>query len=72
LGKAISQEEIAVALEVSRTWYVLLERGTVRASIALLCRIANTFCLDAGERALMLSLALPDLQLDPIIDAVAD
>lgn len=64
LGKPITQEEVAEVLDVSRTWYALLESGAVRASTALLSRIGNAFSLDAEQRAHMLSLALPELATD--------
>jgi DNA-binding XRE family transcriptional regulator len=61
IGRPVTQEEVAEALEVSRTWYALLESGTVRASAALANRIATVFALDAIQRLELFRLAVPGL-----------
>jgi transcriptional regulator with XRE-family HTH domain len=52
VGKAVSQEEVAEAVGISRVWYVRLESGrSVRTSAALLERLANTLMLNDTQRA---------------------
>jgi transcriptional regulator with XRE-family HTH domain len=52
VGKAVSQEEVAEAVGISRVWYNRLEAGrSVRISVALLHRIANTLMLNDTQRA---------------------
>jgi DNA-binding XRE family transcriptional regulator len=62
-GRAVTQEEIAEAVQVSRQWYVSLESGAVRASTRLLARIAETLMLTAEERIMLHRLALPEMFL---------
>jgi transcriptional regulator with XRE-family HTH domain len=62
IGRPFTQEEVAEALGVSRQWYGALEMGSsVRASTALLDRIAKLFSLPDEERATLFSLAIPEL-----------
>jgi transcriptional regulator with XRE-family HTH domain len=52
VGKAVSQEEVAEAVGISRVWYVNLETGrSVRTSVGLLERLANTLMLNDTQRA---------------------
>ena len=52
VGKAVSQEEVAEAVGISRVWYVRLETGrSVRTSVALLERLANALMLNDTQRA---------------------
>jgi len=62
VGKAVSQEELAEALDVTRTWYCALERKTaVRPSIALLDRLCSVLALTMTQRLLLIVLAIPEL-----------
>jgi transcriptional regulator with XRE-family HTH domain len=62
VGRPVSQEEIAEAIGVSRVWYAMLETGrSVRASVALLERIATTLMLDEAQRAAVFQLGLPEI-----------
>jgi transcriptional regulator with XRE-family HTH domain len=65
VGKPVTQEEIAELLDVSRTWYALLEAEGARASPALLDRIAKLFGLEGDERLELFALAIPELQTSP-------
>jgi transcriptional regulator with XRE-family HTH domain len=60
IGRPVTQEEVAEALEISRTWYALLESGAGGASAALASRIANVFDLDQAQRHELLRLTLPE------------
>lgn len=52
VGKAVSQEEVAEAVGISRVWYVRLETGrSVSTSVALLERLANALMLNDTQRA---------------------
>ena len=64
LGKAITQEELAEAVGVSRTWYALLEAGTVGASPALLGRLSDALSLQPDERLRFFRLGIPELGWD--------
>jgi transcriptional regulator with XRE-family HTH domain len=59
IGRPVTQEEVAEALEISRTWYARLESGAGGASAALANRIANVFDFDQAERRELLRLTLP-------------
>lgn len=62
-GKAVSQEELAEAVGVSRCWYAMLERGKpVQPSIAMLSRLAGALNATRDERRALFSLAIPELQ----------
>jgi transcriptional regulator with XRE-family HTH domain len=61
VGRAVTQEEVAEALEVTRTWYALIEAENARASPALLDRIAIIFALDAHDRLVLFQLGIPGL-----------
>jgi transcriptional regulator with XRE-family HTH domain len=61
IGRAITQAEIAAALDVSRQWYAALEMGSsIRPSAALLDRIATLLALHDGERLTLFRLAIPE------------
>jgi transcriptional regulator with XRE-family HTH domain len=60
IGRPVTQEEVAEALDVSRTWYALLESGAARASAALANRIARVFDLDHAQQLELLRLTLPE------------
>jgi transcriptional regulator with XRE-family HTH domain len=57
----VTQEEVAEAVGVSRTWYALLEAGGAHASAPLAGRIADAFALDVPDRLGLLSMALPEV-----------
>jgi transcriptional regulator with XRE-family HTH domain len=62
IGRPVTQEEIAEALEVSRQWYAALETGsTIRPSVTLLDRIAAVFELGDDERMLLFGLAIREV-----------
>jgi DNA-binding XRE family transcriptional regulator len=61
-GKTVTQEELAECIGVSRYWYSMLEsEKPVRVSIFLLDRLARALMLSVTERAMLFSLALPEL-----------
>lgn len=62
VGKAVSQEEVAEAVGISRVWYGRLETGrSVRTSVALLERLANTLMLNDTQRAELFPFAVPEI-----------
>lgn len=61
-GRAVSQEELAEAIGVSRGWYALLESGAnVQPSVTLLNRLANALDASHDERCTLFHLAIPAL-----------
>jgi transcriptional regulator with XRE-family HTH domain len=61
-GHAVTQEELAEFLGVSRTWYAALESNTdVRTSVALLDRLATIVMAGPQERAVLFCAAFPEL-----------
>ena len=61
-GRAVSQEEMAEAIGVSRTWYALLESGaSVQPSVPLLNRVADALGASPDERNALFRLAIPAL-----------
>ena len=61
VGRAVTQEEVAEAIGVSRVWYANLESGSAaRTSLDVLDRIAGVFALDYDGRLLLLQLAYPN------------
>jgi len=61
-GRRVSQEEIAEVVGVSRAWYGLLENGApIRPSVPLLDRVASALNATPHERAMIFSLAIPEL-----------
>ena len=59
IGKPVTQEEMAEALGVTRTWYALLECSLVpQPSLRLLQRIAAALMLDKRDSAHLFVLAL--------------
>jgi DNA-binding XRE family transcriptional regulator len=62
-GKAVSQEELAEAVGVSRGWYAMLERGEeVQPSISTLSRLASALNASRDERWALFQLFIPELQ----------
>ena len=60
----MTQEELAEYIGISRSWYGLLESDKpVRASVALLDRLATALMLSLDERATLFNLVLPELRL---------
>jgi transcriptional regulator with XRE-family HTH domain len=63
IGKAVTQEEVAEAIGISRQWYAMLESDrSVRVSAAVLARIAGALMMHPTERAALFRLAVPELQ----------
>jgi DNA-binding XRE family transcriptional regulator len=63
-GRRVSQEEIAEATGVSRGWYVSLESGKpIRCSVSFLARVAAVLNATPPERAILFSLAIPELHM---------
>jgi predicted ATPase/DNA-binding XRE family transcriptional regulator len=61
-GKAVTQEELAEAIGVSRVWYAMLESGkAVSTSQRLLARLVEALHLSAENRKALFNLALPKL-----------
>jgi transcriptional regulator with XRE-family HTH domain len=62
VGKAVTQEELAEHLGISRGWYTRFEAGAQAAfSIPLLSRLGDMLLLSAPERAELVRLAMPEL-----------
>jgi transcriptional regulator with XRE-family HTH domain len=61
VGRAVTQEEVAEALQVTRTWYAMVEAENAQASAALLDRIGIVFALDAHDRLVLFQLGIPGL-----------
>lgn len=60
LGKAVSQEEFAEAIGISRSWYGFLEIGRpVQPSVELLERICDALMLHERQRLTLFELGLP-------------
>ena len=69
VGKPITQEELAEALGISRTWYARLESECpVVVSPSLLSRIADALMMDFDEREDLFRLAVPELRAAPLTD----
>jgi transcriptional regulator with XRE-family HTH domain len=63
-GRAVTQEELAQFLGVSRTWYAELESNAeARTSPALLNRVAVLLMVTPQERAVLFCSAFPELEL---------
>lgn len=64
-GRAVTQEELAEAIGVSRGWYSLLENGApIRPSVSMLDRVANALNASPHERGILFRLAVPALSGD--------
>jgi transcriptional regulator with XRE-family HTH domain len=69
IGKAVSQEEVAEVVGISRQWYLMLESDrAVRVSAAVLARIADALMMDLAERAALFRLAVPELRAASLTD----
>jgi transcriptional regulator with XRE-family HTH domain len=69
VGKPVTQEEIAEAVGVTRVWYANLERRVdVKASAALVSRLADVFMLDDAERNALFHAAIPVLRTSLRLD----
>jgi transcriptional regulator with XRE-family HTH domain len=62
VGRPVTQEEIAEAVGVSRTWYALLEAGAAHPSSSLANRIADALMLEPAERLALLRFAIPEIE----------
>lgn len=61
-GRRITQEEIAEAVGISRSWYRRLESGDApRASAKLLDRLANALQFTHEERTKLFELGIPEI-----------
>jgi transcriptional regulator with XRE-family HTH domain len=67
VGKAVTQEELAEAVGISRQWYARLEseQHTV-VSPSLLARVADALMMDFAERDDLFRLAVPELRAAPL------
>jgi transcriptional regulator with XRE-family HTH domain len=64
IGKAVTQEEVAEAVGISRQWYAMLESDrVVSPSAAVLGRLAEALMMSSAERSALFRLALPELRL---------
>jgi DNA-binding XRE family transcriptional regulator len=63
IGKRVSQEEMAEALDVTRQWYGMLEVDAAHASAALLNRISSVLSLQYDEHVELLRLGIPELDV---------
>jgi transcriptional regulator with XRE-family HTH domain len=62
-GRAVTQEELAEAVGVTRGWYALLESGAaIQPSVAMLDRLAAALKTTPDERTTLFHLAIPALQ----------
>ena len=62
-NRAVSQEEVAEWVGVSRNWYAALERGEpVTPSISMLARLAVALNASPDERAELFKLTIPALR----------
>lgn len=59
VGRAVTQEEIAEAIGVSRAWYAMIEADRGEPSPRLLARIADALMLGPDDRLALLHLAFP-------------
>jgi transcriptional regulator with XRE-family HTH domain len=60
-GKAVTQEELAEIIGVSRVWYAMLESGAaLNTTPRLLARLADALDLSAEDRKVLFELALPE------------
>lgn len=59
IGHAVTQEEVAEAVGVSRVWYALIEAGRGDVSPRLLSRIADALMLGRDDRLELLFLIYP-------------
>jgi len=60
-GKAVTQEELAEIIGVSRVWYAMLESGAaLNTSPRVLARLADALDLSADDRKMLFKLALPE------------
>jgi len=59
IGKIVSQEELAEAIGISRTWYCVIEAGRFRPSMDLVRRICDALMLDEAKRLDLVDLAFP-------------
>jgi transcriptional regulator with XRE-family HTH domain len=64
VGKAVTQEEVADAVGITRQWYAMLEgdHHPVRVSATILGRIADALMMDTVERASLFQLAIPEIR----------
>lgn len=69
IGKAVSQEEVADAVGISRQWYVLLEKDPpARVSVTVLARVADALMMDPAERSALFRLTVPEIRSASLTD----
>lgn len=69
IGKAVTQEEVAESVGISREWYTRMECDRpVRVSARVLSRIADALMMDPAERAAFFRLAVPELRSTSLTD----
>ena len=69
IGRAVTQEEVAEAIGVSRVWYAMIESGRGEVSVRLLPRIADALMLDPEDRLALLGLVFRALSVVPTSEA---
>ena len=70
VGRLVTQEELAEAVGVSRTWYKMLECSVgVRTSLRLLVNIGDALMLSPSERARLFRVAFPELDVFEMVSA---
>jgi transcriptional regulator with XRE-family HTH domain len=68
VGKAVTQDEVAEAVGISREWYWMIEHDRARVSAVVLGRIADALLIDPLERAALFRLAVPELRSTSLTD----
>jgi transcriptional regulator with XRE-family HTH domain len=65
IGRPVTQEELAEAAGISGRWYAMMESNNRARHISssVLSRVAQTLMLDAGERASLYALSVPEFEL---------
>ena len=62
IGKAVTQEEVAEAADISRVWYAMMENDRpVRVSSLVLGRVADVLAMETAERAALFRFMLPEV-----------
>ncbi|HYZ17632.1 MAG TPA: helix-turn-helix transcriptional regulator [Candidatus Acidoferrum sp.] len=69
IGKAVTQEDIAEAVGITRQWYERLENDrAARVSSIVLGRIADALMMDSAERSALFRFAVPEMRATSLAD----